>query len=301
MASGSGKLDGKTALITGAARGIGAESARRLAAEGANVSLVGLEPDELARSAGRCEPQAAWFEADVRDWAALERAVAGTVERFGGIDIVIANAGIASGGTIRAIEPDAFERVIDVNVIGTWRTVRACLPQLIERRGYVLVVASLAAITQMPTLGAYSTSKAAVEAFATTLRAETSHLGVDVGIGYFSWIGTELVSGGDEHPAFAHVRRSLPGPFKKTYPLSDAADAIVHGVEHRSKRVLAPRWLRWTIAVRGMIGGVTERNWQGLMPEVDRLVEQEIAERGGDAFSPVGAGGRAAEETEPRR
>jgi NAD(P)-dependent dehydrogenase (short-subunit alcohol dehydrogenase family) len=300
MARARGGLEGKTALITGAARGIGAESARRLAAAGANVSLVGLEPEELARAAGRCEPQAAWFEADVRDWEALERAVAGTVERFGGIDVVIANAGIGSGGTIRAIEPEAFERVIEVNLLGTWRTLRACLPHVIERRGYVLIVASLAALAQMPLMGAYSASKAGVEALGTTLRAETSHLGVDVGVGYFSWIETELVSGADEHPSFAHVRASLPGPFRKTYPLGDAADAVVRGVERRARRVLAPGWLRAVIALRGVSGGFIQRNWPPIMPEVDRLVEKEMAERGSAAFAPVGAGGEAAREAEDR-
>ena len=88
---------GKTVLITGAARGLGAETARRVAARGANVALVGLEPEELERVAAQCGTNAAWFECDVTDTEALERAVAGTVERFGGIDVVMANAGIATG------------------------------------------------------------------------------------------------------------------------------------------------------------------------------------------------------------
>src|SRR5919201_982889 len=100
-------VSGKTVLITGAARGIGAETARRLASKGARVSLVGLEPEELEKVAARCGPDALWFDTDVTDWDALERAVSGTVERFGGIDVVMANAGIASGGLVQVTGPPA--------------------------------------------------------------------------------------------------------------------------------------------------------------------------------------------------
>ena len=104
MAS-SWDLTGKVVLITGAARGIGAESARRLNGKGCKVSLVGLEPERLAAVADSIGPNAAWFEADVRDREALKRAVDGTVERFGGIDAVIANAGIATVGSAEALDP----------------------------------------------------------------------------------------------------------------------------------------------------------------------------------------------------
>src|SRR3954471_3155047 len=126
---------GKTVLITGAARGIGAGLARRMAARGARVALVGLEPDELAKVAADCGPDAGYWVADVTRWDDLERAVAGVVERFGGIDVVVANAGIAANGFVRSIDRSAFERVIEVDLLGVWRTVRVCLPHLVERRG----------------------------------------------------------------------------------------------------------------------------------------------------------------------
>lgn len=88
-------VGGRTVLITGAARGIGAGVARRLHAAGANVALVGLEPDALERLAAELGDRAAWFEADVTDLQALQRAVTGTVARFGAVDIAIANAGIS--------------------------------------------------------------------------------------------------------------------------------------------------------------------------------------------------------------
>src|SRR5918998_469816 len=201
-------LRGKTVLITGAARGIGAETARRAAAAGANVALVGLEPEELERVAAQCGPDAAAFECDVTDWDALERAVQGAVERFGGIDVVMANAGIAPAGMVRS-----------------------CVPQVIERRGYVLVTASLAAALHMPGMAAYSASKAGAEAFANSLRSEVKHLGVDVGVGYFGFIDTDLVRGGDSHPAVGHLRKKTPGPVKRTYPVSAVGKAVAGGVE----------------------------------------------------------------------
>ena len=116
---------GKTVFITGAARGLGAETARRVAARGANVALVGLEPDELQRVAAQCGTDAAWFECDVTDTEALARAVEGTVERFGGID-VRGQCRIGPMGMVRSTDPAAFERTIEINLLGVWRTVRAC-------------------------------------------------------------------------------------------------------------------------------------------------------------------------------
>ena len=97
-------LSGKVVFITGPARGIGAETARLLAARGARLSLAGLEPERLAELASELGEGHAWFECDVTDQPSLVRAVAGTVETLGGIDVVIANAGIACNGTV-AIAP----------------------------------------------------------------------------------------------------------------------------------------------------------------------------------------------------
>src|SRR5829696_5260104 len=207
---------GKTVFITGAARGLGAETARRVAARGANVALVGLEPEELERVAAQCGTNAAWFECDVTDNDALARAVEGTIERFGRIDVVMANAGIGGAGMVRSIDPAAFERTIEINLLGVWRTVRACLPQVIESQGYVLVIASLAAALHGPGMAAYSASKAGAEAFADSLRIEVRNLGVDVGVGYFHYIDTDMVRGGDSHPALGGLRQDAPRPFSKT-------------------------------------------------------------------------------------
>src|SRR5919201_4585050 len=134
-------LAGKSVLITGAARGIGAETARQAAKRGAKVSLVGLEPDELERTAAECGSNALWFEVDVRDGESLQQAVGETVDRFGGIDIAMANAGVAAANLVRESREEALELIIDINLTGAVRTIRTCLPHVIERRGYLLAVA----------------------------------------------------------------------------------------------------------------------------------------------------------------
>lgn len=286
-------LSGKTILITGAARGIGAECARRLSARGARLALVGLEPEELERVAAECGPEAAAFEADVTDRDQLAAAVEGAVERFGGIDVCMANAGLGGGGPVRHADPVAFERTIEVNLLGVYRTVALCLPHVVQRRGYVLVVASLAAITHAPGMAAYAASKAGAEAFAHSLRLEVAHLGVDVGIGYFSWIDTEMVRGADEHTALGGMRAKMPAFARKTYPVSAVGDAVLAGVEARSRTIVVPGWIRGAKVVRGVLDRLTRRDALKLAPQLDAEFARDVAQRGAEASRAVGAGGRA--------
>jgi NAD(P)-dependent dehydrogenase (short-subunit alcohol dehydrogenase family) len=291
---------GKTVLITGAARGLGAETARRVAARGANVALVGLEPEELERVAAQCGANAAWFECDVTDTDALQRAVQGTLDRFGAIDVVVANAGIAPMGMTRSMDPMAFERTIEINLLGVWRTVRACLPHVVERRGYVYITASMAAALHAPGMAAYAASKAGAEAFGDSLRAELKHLGVDVGVGYFGFIDTDMVRGADSHPATVALREDLTGPLSKTYPLSKAGKAIADGIENRSRWVVVPAWARAMIVARTLIQPLLERQSREQVAEVDDAFLRDIEERGIAAASgPVGPGGMAALTVQP--
>src|SRR5829696_26368 len=286
---------GKTVLITGAARGLGAETARRVAARGASVALVGLEPEELERVAAQCGVNAAWFECDVTDTEALERAVRGAVERFGGIDVVMANAGVAPVGMVRSTDPAAFERTIEINLLGVWRTVRAALPHLIERQGYVLVIASLAAAVHGPGMAAYSASKAGAEAFADSLRVEMKSHGVDVGVGYFSFIDTDMVRGADAHPAIGHLRKEAPWPFSRTYPLSQAGKGIADGIEQRRRWVVVPAWGRALLVLRTALAPLLDRASYDMAAEADAAFMKDVEERGAAAASsPVGAGGAAA-------
>ena len=292
-------LRGKTVLITGAARGIGAETARRAAAAGANVALVGLEPEELERVAAQCGSNAAAFECDVTDWQALERAVEGTVERFGGIDVVMANAGIAPVGMVRSVDPAAFERTVEINLLGVWRTVRTGLPQVIQRKGYVLVTASLAAAIHGPGMAAYSAAKAGAEAFADSLRVEVKHLGVDVGVAYFGFIDTDMVRATDAHPALGELRKNAGGPVAKTYPVSQVGKAVVEGMQTRARWVVVPRWSRALLVLRTALAPLFEKAAFKTAAEADRLFGQDVENRGAEAASaPIGPGGEAARQRE---
>lgn len=244
-------LPGKVVLVTGAARGIGAETARRLAARGARLSLVGREPERLAALAEELGPAHAWFHADVTDQAALERAVAGTVDALGGIDAVVANAGIASNGTVAVAPVEALVRVIDVNLSGVVRTVSATLPHVAARRGYYLLVSSAAAFAPLPGISTYAASKAGVEHFGNVLRLELAHRGVGVGVAHPSWIDTDLVRDQQtESSTFAEVLRTLPGPFGSVTTLGECAGAFVEAIERRRRRVFVPRSLGRFAAAR---------------------------------------------------
>ncbi|HZO59370.1 MAG TPA: SDR family oxidoreductase [Solirubrobacterales bacterium] len=279
-------IRGKVVLITGAARGIGADAAQRLAKRGAQVSLVGLEPELLREVAEGIGSNAAWFEADVTDLAALTAAVDATVERFGGIDVVIANAGIAPFGTVATIDPAAFEKTIEVNVIGVWRTVRAALPHVIARRGYILPIASLAAALHPPMMAHYTASKAAVEAFADALRSEIAHTGTRVGVAYFSFIDTDMVRGTLTNRAADMMRDATPGPFGKTAPLSAAGRAIERGIERRANKVYAPRWVLPMTWLRGIMQPLTQRSNRETIAEAVKVAEADAA---AEAQQPVAA------------
>jgi NAD(P)-dependent dehydrogenase (short-subunit alcohol dehydrogenase family) len=220
----------KVAIITGAARGIGAGVAQGLAKAGYTVSLVGLEGDLLRQKAREIGEGAIAFEVDVTDRYSMGNAVEGTRERFGRIDAVVSNAGISNFDLLRTMAPEHFRRVMAVNVEGTFNAIQATLPHLIESRGYFLGVASIAAAMAPPGMAAYGASKGATENLCNTFRAEVSHLGIDVGVAYFGWLDTDLVRTGNTHKGFSFVREHLPGPLRSISSLEIATAAIVDGV-----------------------------------------------------------------------
>ena len=271
-------IDGKVVLITGPARGIGAETARRLAARGARLSLVGLEPELLAALAAELGEGHVWFECDVTDQAALERAVAGTAGALGGIDVVIANAGVASNGTVAVGPVEALVRTIEVNLTGVVRTVSATLPHVTERRGYYLLVSSAAALAPFPGISTYAAAKSGVEQFGNVLRLELAHKGVAVGVAHPSWIDTDMVRDARSDLAgFRALMGKLPGPFGRVTPLSDCAAAFVDAVERRRRKVYVPRTLAAAAAVRQFLSSsfadfLMGRQTRTTLPQVEAEV-----------------------------
>jgi NAD(P)-dependent dehydrogenase (short-subunit alcohol dehydrogenase family) len=291
----------RVVFITGAARGIGAECARKCAAKGAKVALVGLEPEELERVAQELGPDAAWFEADVTDSESVEAAVEGTIERFGGIAFCIPNAGIAGVGPVRLLPGQAVERIVEVNLLGSMKTIRACLPHIVERKGYVLQIASLAAVAHSPGMSGYAASKAGVEAYANCLRAEVKHLGVGVGVGYFSWIDTDLVRGADDRKSYREMRSRLRGPMATTHPVSAVGEAVVEGIESKARWVVVPKWAAILLWLRPLLYRLTEAQGSRTMAEFEPFAAEDIAALGDRAGEPVGAGGAAAVDAARRR
>lgn len=270
----------KVAIVTGAARGIGAGVAVGLARQGYAVALVGLEGDLLRQNAKAIGANAISFEADMTDRVAVGSAFEGAREKFGRIDAVVSNAGISNFDLLSTMSPEHFRRVMAVNVEGTFNAIQASLPHLVETKGYFLGVASIAAALAPPGMAAYGASKGATENLLNTFRAEVVHKGVDVGVAYFGWLATDLVKAGDEHPAFAYMREHLPGPLKTTAPVDIAVAAIVAGVLKRKRRVMAPGWLRAALALRWFFAG-NPSAFKAHMPEIERLCAEELKKRGG--------------------
>jgi NAD(P)-dependent dehydrogenase (short-subunit alcohol dehydrogenase family) len=269
-------VSGRTVFITGAARGIGAGAAERLYRKGANVALVGLEPERLEANAAALGERAAWFEADVTDLDALNDAVRQTVERFGAIDVAIANAGIAFAGSLATAPIEHVERTLAVNLLGVWRTDRAVIGQIMERRGYLLNVASLAAAVHAPMMGPYNAAKSGVEGLTDALRLEVAPSGARVGCAYFGFIDTDLVRAGQASPASEALAAGTPAVLRNPAPLATAIDAIERGIERRAARVWAPRWVGAMLALRGVLQPLIERRAakdSGRLIEAMRLAE----------------------------
>ncbi len=281
-------LTGQVVVVTGAARGIGALVAQHLAARDARVALLGLEPEELASVSARCGPHSRWWEADVTDERALADAAAAVRDAYGRIDVVVANAGIAIGGPFIHSDARAFTRVIEVNLLGSVATARAFLPALLDSKGYLLQVASLASLAPAPMMAAYCASKSGVEAFAHALRSEVAHHGVRVGVAYLSWTDTDMVRGADENAALREMRAGLPFPADRTSSLAPTVEALVDGIARRAPRVYGQRWLPPMQLARGVLPAIIARYAARAMPGIE---SRWLAT--GAVTRPLGAGGAA--------
>jgi NAD(P)-dependent dehydrogenase (short-subunit alcohol dehydrogenase family) len=257
-------LNGKVALVTGAARGIGYETARQMQLRGASVAVVDLDAEEAREGAERIGARAIGIGADVTDDTAIKGAVAETVERFGGLDVVVANAGIVQSkvATLRGIGSEEWERVFEVDMLGVWRTVRAALPQIVERKGHVVVTSSVYAFVNGVLNTPYAAAKSGVESLGRSLRMELVPLGASASVAYFGFVDTKLVQDAFERPHTDRMMDIFPGFLLKRIRPDEAGAAVVRGIEERSPRIFAPKWWRYVSALRGLLNPLLDRRME---------------------------------------
>jgi NAD(P)-dependent dehydrogenase (short-subunit alcohol dehydrogenase family) len=285
-------LNGKVALVTGAARGIGYETARQIHMRGASVAVVDLDPEQAREAAERIGARAIGIGADVTDESAMRAAVAEAVERFGGLDVAVANAGIAQSqvATVRGIGGEEWERVFEVDLLGVWRTVRAALPQIVERRGHIVVTGSVYSFANGVLNSPYAVAKAGVEALGRGLRAELMPLGASAGVVYYGWVDTRLVQDGFDRKHSDRLQENAPAWLFKRIQPDEAGAATVRGIEERAPRTFAPKWWRYVSALRGIVNPILDRRFDRdpQMFETIRAVEMEADEQGAAAVSRLG-------------
>lgn len=257
-------LKQKVVLITGAAGGIGAATARELYARGASLVLTDMQQaavDQLAREfdAGRVLALAL----DVTDAQATEAVVRQAVARFGRLDVAFANAGIAWRGapaTLLTCDEAEFQRIIEVDLFGVWRTIRAALPEVIRNRGQILVTSSIYSFLNGLANAPYAASKAAVESLTRALRAELGGTGATASVVYPGWTATAIakIAFGGHDLATRMNAAALPEFLRRPITPEQMAKAIVKGMQRREARIIAPG--RWTpiFMLRGVFNPVTD-------------------------------------------
>ncbi|MFJ5829674.1 SDR family NAD(P)-dependent oxidoreductase [Streptomyces sp. NPDC093089] len=224
-------LQGKVALVTGASSGIGEATARMLAAEGAAVAVAARRVERLRALADELAAAGAKVhvvELDVTDPAAAEEAVRSTVEALGGLDILVNNAGLMLLGPIEGADLTDWTRMIDTNVLGVLYMTRAALPHLLESRGIIVQMSSIAGRTVVRNAGVYQATKFAVGAFSETLRQEVTERGVRVVLIEPGTTETELRT----HITHAPTKAAFEEKVRRIRRLSadDVAEAVRYAV-----------------------------------------------------------------------
>ena len=274
---------GKTAVITGGARGIGLGCSQALAKRGARVVVVDLDQEACDTAAAQISADSFGLAADVTDLAAMQKVMANVVKEAGGIDIVIANAGIAQTGvTVRAMANEMAERVLAVNLNGVYNTAIAALPQIAERRGHIVVTASVYAFVNGAGQAPYAMAKAGVEQLGRALRVELAPHGAGASVAYFGFIDTPMVQNMlDGDRAADQVKDLVPKALLKRLTPAQAGETVAQGIETRKPRIITPR--RWAAysTLRGVVNPLID-SWmvkdaksQEMIRELDSRADAE--------------------------
>lgn len=236
-------LAGRTVAITGSTGGLGSALATALRARGANLALLDMDEDasRIQAEAFGAPTVARSWRVDVRDYENLETVMNEVRDHFGAVDVVIAGAGITSMAPMSRLDPAVAERVIDINLLGVWRTFRAAMPHIQERRGYMMAISSMAAFIHSPLQTPYTASKAGVWALCDSLRLEMRDSGVGVGSVHPTFFHTAMMDDTIADPAGNALWGGNAKGLWKMVDLETVIRDVVTGIERRSDTIVVPK------------------------------------------------------------
>jgi NAD(P)-dependent dehydrogenase (short-subunit alcohol dehydrogenase family) len=273
------RVEGRVAIVTGANRGIGRALSIELGRRGARLALAGRQPDELDMVRQTIEAAggtAAAYALDVRVEREVQALVADALARYGAIDLLINNAGITMGGDVRLFTDEDWARVLDINLWGPIRMVRAVVPHMIARgSGYIVNVASAAGLIAPSLWIPYATSKFGLVGFSEGLCGALRPKGIGVSVAVPMWVQTAinegpppaLVEAATSRPPstaswlarrWARITTRLPG---REMSAETAAHRIIRGIERDRFLIYTHRWLRLLIVARALAPGPFSRVW----------------------------------------
>lgn len=290
------KLANRVVLVTGPARNIGREIARAAHAEGAHLVLAGLEPERIERLRDELGGRTLALDLDVTSDESVHAAFDAAVKAFGRIDIVVSNAGIMGSGAVEADETAFMERMLAVNLAGTYRVAHHAIPYLAMSRGYLLSVCSTAAVGHSPLQGAYCASKAGVYALMDCLRQEVAHQGVDVGVLYPNFV----VPQADEEAGTDVLMQRLWGNVNASddaggtgagTPVADVAKVAVDMLRRREREAVAPRSMGFILRFPRVVQRLFERRFKPRDIEAAVEASRNLAARG-QAVTTAGRAGK---------
>ncbi|QHH92631.1 SDR family NAD(P)-dependent oxidoreductase [Acinetobacter proteolyticus] len=271
-------LKDKVVVITGSTGGLGSAVAKALSLKGAKLALLDLNAElteQQANALGGSKLAAGW-SVDVRSLASLEQAMRHVVEHFGKIDVVIANAGIGSPESLQHMAPETFERTVDINLVGVFRTFRAAIPYVKQTQGYLLAISSMAAFVHSPLNTHYTSSKAGVWALCDSLRLELKADNIGVGSFHPTFFQTPLMDAVQANPAGKAVWNGNTGIWKYV-PIETVVADLVTGIEQRKSLIIVPKNNKLVALAPGLLRQLIERigfNRKGL-EQTMQLSERE--------------------------
>lgn len=253
-------LAGKVVVVTGSNGGLGSALTTELYKRGAKLALFDISHPhgkEIIKARGGIETTRTW-EVNVRSMESIEAAMKAAAEHFGGIDIVIANAGITAFEPLVSADPESFDRVIDINLNGVWRTFRAAIPYVKERKGYLLGISSLAAFVHSPLQASYTASKAGVWAMCDSIRLELRHMGVGVGSVHPTFFHTPMMDKTFADPAGNKLWGGNKSGIFKMVALEDVLASIISGIERRKDMMIIPKTNEFVVRAPGLFRKIIE-------------------------------------------